>query len=90
MQHDMVPPLNVQLTDAGGASAEPAFGGASGWAIPGAASVRITGFAKGAAMIGPNMATMLAFVMTDAAVGSEDLANLAPLAAERSSNSISA
>lgn len=31
-------------------------------------SVRVTGMAKGAAMIGPNMATMLAVVMTDAAV----------------------
>jgi glutamate N-acetyltransferase/amino-acid N-acetyltransferase len=30
--------------------------------------VRVTGFAKGAAMIGPNMATMLGFVVTDAAV----------------------
>ena len=30
--------------------------------------VRITGFAKGAAMIGPNMATMLGFVMTDAGI----------------------
>src|SRR5262245_6007533 len=30
--------------------------------------VRLTGFAKGAAMIGPNMATMLAFVLTDVAV----------------------
>jgi glutamate N-acetyltransferase/amino-acid N-acetyltransferase len=29
-------------------------------------TVRITGLAKGAAMIGPNMATMLAFIMTDA------------------------
>jgi glutamate N-acetyltransferase/amino-acid N-acetyltransferase len=28
----------------------------------------VTGFAKGAAMIGPNMATMLGFVVTDAAV----------------------
>src|SRR5207248_3553963 len=35
--------------------------------------VRITGFAKGAAMIGPNMATMLAFVLTDAAVEHEHL-----------------
>ena len=33
----------------------------------------VTGFAKGAAMIGPNMATMLGFVMTDAAVRSDDL-----------------
>src|SRR5207253_8997272 len=30
-------------------------------------AVRVTGFAKGAAMIGPNMATMLAFVCSDAA-----------------------
>ena len=30
--------------------------------------MRVAGFAKGAAMIGPNMATMLAFVLTDAAV----------------------
>src|SRR5262245_61777419 len=33
-----------------------------------AGEVRLTGFAKGAAMIGPNLATMLAFVFTDAAV----------------------
>src|SRR5262245_14471123 len=44
--------------------------------------VRLTGFAKGAAMIGPNMATMLAFVLTDAAVSQENLAALAPRAAE--------
>ncbi len=35
--------------------------------------ITLTGFAKGAAMIGPNMATMLAFVCTDAAVRPEDL-----------------
>ena len=35
--------------------------------------VRITGFAKGAAMIGPNMATMLAFVLTDAIVEADAL-----------------
>jgi glutamate N-acetyltransferase/amino-acid N-acetyltransferase len=51
--------------------------------------VRLTGFAKGAAMIGPNMATMLAFVLTDAAVSQEDLADLAPRAAQQSFNSIS-
>lgn len=32
----------------------------------------LTGIAKGAAMIGPNMATMLAVLMTDAAVAMED------------------
>jgi glutamate N-acetyltransferase/amino-acid N-acetyltransferase len=34
--------------------------------------LRITGMAKGAGMIGPNMATMLAVVMTDAAIAPED------------------
>jgi glutamate N-acetyltransferase/amino-acid N-acetyltransferase len=33
---------------------------------------RVTGIAKGAAMIGPNMATMLSLVMTDAALTPED------------------
>ncbi len=51
--------------------------------------VRITGFAKGAAMIGPNMATMLAFVLTDAAVAPADLAALAGPAAQRSFNCVS-
>ena len=55
----------------------------------GGAEIRLTGFAKGAAMIGPNMATMLAFVLTDAAVGMDDLNRLAPHAAERSFNAIS-
>ncbi len=40
-------------------------------------AIRLTGFAKGAAMIGPNMATLLAFVLTDACVCTEDLAALA-------------
>jgi glutamate N-acetyltransferase/amino-acid N-acetyltransferase len=35
-------------------------------------TVTVTGVAKGAAMIGPNMATMLALVMTDAALAPED------------------
>lgn len=37
----------------------------------GGKTVRIIGMAKGAAMIGPNMATMLALVMTDAALTPE-------------------
>ncbi len=48
--------------------------------LVGGVEVRLTGVAKGAAMIGPNLATMLAFVFTDAAVGADDLA---PLAAAR-------
>jgi glutamate N-acetyltransferase/amino-acid N-acetyltransferase len=35
-------------------------------------SITVTGMAKGAAMIGPNMSTMLALIMTDAAIGKED------------------
>jgi glutamate N-acetyltransferase/amino-acid N-acetyltransferase len=52
-------------------------------------TVRITGLAKGAAMIGPNMATLLAFVLTDAAVAPNDLAVIARRAAEQSFNCIS-
>jgi glutamate N-acetyltransferase/amino-acid N-acetyltransferase len=55
----------------------------------GGAEVRLTGFAKGAAMIGPNMATMLAFVLSDAAVAPDHLARLAPQAAERTFNCVS-
>jgi glutamate N-acetyltransferase/amino-acid N-acetyltransferase len=51
--------------------------------------VRVTGFAKGAAMIGPNLATMLAFVLTDAAVAPTDLLHVARGAAEQSFNCIS-
>jgi glutamate N-acetyltransferase/amino-acid N-acetyltransferase len=51
--------------------------------------VRLTGFAKGAAMIGPNMATMLAFVLCDAAVAPADLHALARRAADASFNRVS-
>jgi glutamate N-acetyltransferase / amino-acid N-acetyltransferase len=57
-------------------------------ALPGGA-VRFTGIAKGAAMIGPNMATMLGFCFTDAAVSAPDLANCVRHATERSFNCIS-
>ncbi len=55
----------------------------------GGIEVRLTGFCKGAAMIGPNMATMLAFVLTDAAVAPDDLAVLARRAAAASFNAVS-
>ena len=51
--------------------------------------VRFTGLAKGAAMIGPNMATMLAFCFTDASISVDDLAGAARRASERSFNCIS-
>jgi glutamate N-acetyltransferase/amino-acid N-acetyltransferase len=38
----------------------------------GGVPTRVTGIAKGAAMIGPNMATMLSLVMTDAAIRKQD------------------
>jgi glutamate N-acetyltransferase/amino-acid N-acetyltransferase len=53
------------------------------------ATVRLTGVAKGAAMIGPNLATMLAFVCTDAAISPDDLAAIARRAAEQTFNCIS-
>ncbi len=54
----------------------------------GGIAVRLTGFSKGAAMIGPNLATMLAFVFTDAAVAPLDLAALTRRAAEDTFNCV--
>src|SRR5262249_4125278 len=51
--------------------------------------LRILGMAKGAAMIGPNLATMLAFVFTDAAVAPDDLGASLRRASEVSFNRIS-
>jgi len=50
--------------------------------------VRVTGIAKGAGMIRPDMATMLAFVATDAIVARADLERLVRNAAARSFNAI--
>jgi glutamate N-acetyltransferase/amino-acid N-acetyltransferase len=50
--------------------------------------VRLTGFAKGAAMIGPNMATMLAFLCSDAAVVPDDLQTAARRAAAQTFNCV--
>ena len=51
--------------------------------------VTVTGIAKGAGMIRPDMATMLGFVATDAAVSREALQHLVAHAAARSFNRIS-
>jgi glutamate N-acetyltransferase/amino-acid N-acetyltransferase len=51
-------------------------------------TARLTGVAKGAAMIGPNMATMLAFVLTDAPIAASDLAQIAGRAAQGSFNCV--
>ena len=49
---------------------------------------RVTGIAKGAGMIHPNMATMLGFVATDAAVPQRILFSMVKRAADRSFNAI--
>jgi glutamate N-acetyltransferase / amino-acid N-acetyltransferase len=51
--------------------------------------VRLRGVAKGAGMIHPNMATLLAFVMSDADVAVDDLRTIARDAADASFNQIS-
>lgn len=52
-------------------------------------TVRIGGIAKGAGMIHPDMATLLAFVTTDAGIGPDLLARALRAAADRSFNAIS-
>ena len=54
----------------------------------GGATVTVTGIAKGAGMIRPNMATMLGFVATDAKVAPATLQQLVREAADRSFNRI--
>ena len=50
--------------------------------------VRIGGIAKGAGMIDPNMATMLCFVTTDAAIGKKELQKAVSNSVEQSFNRI--
>ncbi|HQR41962.1 MAG TPA: bifunctional glutamate N-acetyltransferase/amino-acid acetyltransferase ArgJ [Gemmatales bacterium] len=51
--------------------------------------VRFTGIAKGAAMIGPNMATMLGFILTDASIAPSLLQEALAKAVNRTFNCIS-
>ncbi|KIL49570.1 bifunctional glutamate N-acetyltransferase/amino-acid acetyltransferase ArgJ [Jeotgalibacillus soli] len=51
-------------------------------------TVTIAGTAKGSGMIHPNMATMLGFVTTDAAIGSDDLHSALSSVVDRTFNSI--
>lgn len=55
----------------------------------GGKTARVSGAAKGAAMIAPNMATMLAVVMTDAAVSADAADGMLRHAVDRSFNCIS-
>ena len=52
-------------------------------------TITVTGIAKGAAMIGPNMSTMLALIMTDAALSKADAQAALSDAVEESFNCIS-
>ena len=52
-------------------------------------AVQVTAMAKGAGMIGPNMATMLAVVMTDAALGKNAAQNVLSTAVNESFNCMS-
>jgi glutamate N-acetyltransferase/amino-acid N-acetyltransferase len=51
--------------------------------------VTLLGVAKGAAMIGPRMATLLAFLLTDAPVWANDLQDILAAAVDRSFNCLS-
>lgn len=62
---------------------------ASGRFRVGGSEITVTGIAKGAGMIEPNMATMLGFVATDARVGAALVKQAVAYAAERSFNCIS-
>jgi glutamate N-acetyltransferase / amino-acid N-acetyltransferase len=62
--------------------------GATATATIAGTEVRLNGFAKGSGMIGPDMATMLAYVFTDAALPAAVLQPLLSAAAVRSFNSI--
>ena len=57
--------------------------------VIGGHEVSLLGLAKGAAMIGPKMATMLGFLMTDAPVSPDDLQAILSEAVEESFNCIS-
>ena len=57
-------------------------------AVLGGAEVTINGIAKGAGMIAPDMATMLAFVFTDAPIGVEALQALLRRGADKSFNCV--
>ncbi|MCB1169663.1 MAG: bifunctional ornithine acetyltransferase/N-acetylglutamate synthase [Leptospiraceae bacterium] len=64
-----------------------AFPKARGYSLSSGATV--LGVAKGAGMIEPNMATMLSYIVTDAAMESEDLNRLLRFCVNRSYNRIS-
>jgi glutamate N-acetyltransferase / amino-acid N-acetyltransferase len=62
--------------------------GATATATIDGVEIRLNGFAKGSGMIAPDMATMLAYVFTDAALPAAALQPLLAASADRSFNSI--
>lgn len=62
--------------------------GASKQVSIGGETVTISGFAKGSGMIAPNMATMLSFIFTDAAISSDVLQALLKEGGDKSFNAI--
>lgn len=62
--------------------------GAAASAVVGGATVRLAGIAKGSGMIAPDMATMLAYVFTDAAIDPAFLQTLVEQATAKSFNAI--
>jgi glutamate N-acetyltransferase / amino-acid N-acetyltransferase len=89
--HESLQPAAAALSDAAHAilTTDTRIKVASRTISPDGQEIRLTGLAKGAAMIGPNMATMLAFVCTDAKVAPLELQGLLRRAADRSFNCIS-
>ena len=83
---DTFPKLSTRLVDA-----PPGGGGEPGDGEPGRdeSGVRISGAAKGAAMVAPHMATMLAVVLTDAELAPADADRLLRAAVDRTFNRIS-
>ena len=61
---------------------------ASAQAVVGGKTINVTGIAKGAGMIQPNMATLLSFVFTDAAIAPALLQGLAKRVADASFNRV--
>lgn len=60
--------------------------GATGTCVIDGKTVRLNGFAKGSGMIAPDMATMLGFLFTDAAISAPVLQKLLSAATDRSFN----
>ena len=91
MTTDTVAKLTSRTAELGGRDTSAGEGGSASGKTAGLERnvVTVTGFAKGAGMIEPHMATMLAYVFTDARIERNDLHAALEAAVERSFNAIS-